>query len=77
MIGSIALPRWMSWYWDLPVETLEPDRLDEAAPGDLVLLRWDRLPPWAPDLRTVVSAGDLGRYSLVEARHLLPGPASD
>lgn len=76
VIGSIALPRWMSWYWDLPVETLELDGLGETAPGDLVLARRDGLPGWVPDLGSARAAGEVGRYILIEARYLGHDPAS-
>ena len=69
--GEIALPRWMSWYWDVPVEALDASTFAAAGDRDLVLVRWDRLPAWFPAERPPVTAGD-GRYALIEVRHVLP-----
>ncbi len=68
--GAIALPRWMSWYWDRPVQTLEEETIGLVDADHLVLVRWDSVPAWMPDRTAVHTVADAGRYSLVAAGEL-------
>lgn len=66
--GVDPLPRWVSYYWDLPVAELTG--AVEAAPrgDDVVLIRFDRPPPWAETIPDPIA--QRGRYALVTAGRL-------
>ena len=56
---GISTARWVSYYLDAPVFTLDEDRLDSVVPSDLVLVRSDRVPDYLPDdaLRAPIAEG--------------------
>lgn len=68
--GALEVPRWMSFYWDLPVAELGREQVDEVHPGDLVLLRGDRLPEWLDEVP--MPRAQVGRYALVTVSDLRP-----
>jgi len=43
---GIPTPRWVSYYLDVPVWTIEQRYADRVGPGDLVLARTDRTRDW-------------------------------
>lgn len=72
VVGAIALPRWMSWYWGVPVHELGPETLRSIGPDDLVLIRYDRVPDWLDRDRLPTPRGQEGRYALLDASELEP-----
>lgn len=67
--GVDPLSRWVSYYWDLPVVEVSPDRIAAARGADLVLVRVDRMP-------VAIAAGvgpvaERGRYALFSAESLI------
>ena len=60
--GVDPVPRWVSYYWDLPVTELNDDTVEAVAVTDLILVRLDRLPSWMADPDPVARKG---RYALV------------
>lgn len=73
--GGVTTPRWVSYYLDVPVWTL--DRLDDLASGDMVLVRLDRLPGFLTDrVPPRPAPGEIaeGRYRLIPARTLTAPP---
>ena len=66
--GVDPLPRWVSYYWDLPTESLRYFAVGRLNPSDLVLVRTDRLPPQVPNGAEPVASR--GRYALFEIRSL-------
>jgi hypothetical protein len=66
--GAIEIPRWHSYYWDLPTFKVDYATLGAVPDTDLVLIRLDRLPPWL--LRLPALEAQAGRYGLVEAATL-------
>ena len=60
--GVDELPRWVSYYWDLPVTEIRLEDARAVGESDLVLVRLDRLPPWMADIEVVT---ERGRYALV------------
>ena len=66
--GPIALPRWMSWYWEMPVEPLDSRAaFEELAAGTLVLVRSDQLPQWMSPADVARSVASAGRYHLIRS----------
>ena len=66
--GVDPLPRWVSYYWDLPVAEVTPDGIAAASGGDLVLVRVDRMP--AQVEAGVKPVAEQGRYALFTAASL-------
>ena len=66
--GAIEEPRWLSYYWRLPSERIDPGLLETIDDDDLVLVRIDRLPPWLTRLPDLVAQE--GRYGLTTAAAL-------
>ena len=73
--GPIALPRWMTYYWDLDVQELTASTVDSVDPSYLVLIRTDRPPTWAPTPDLNEAVGTSGRYALFEVGELNVGPS--
>ncbi len=69
---GISTARWVSYYLKAPVFALDEELLDEVAPGDLVLLRSDRIPEYIPDeaLRSPLAQNEA--YMVIEAAMLKP-----
>ena len=65
---GIDLPRWVSYYWDLPVLEIGSPDLSTAPEDDLVLLRLDRVPTWID--RAPISVATEGRYALIRVGSL-------
>ncbi len=61
--GVDPLPRWASYYWNLPTLELIPDNRGSVSDTDLILVRLDRWPHWfaAPEV-----VREKGRYGLVK-----------
>ena len=72
--GVDPLPRWVSYYWDIPVTELNGRGLDAVGDEELVLARVDRLPSWMVTHPDTV-AGE-GRYGLVIGSTLRVGTRS-
>jgi hypothetical protein len=65
--AEIALPRWASWWWGVPVFVITPGNVGWLDPGTPVLIRrddWDLDPPGGALL------GARGDYALIPARVL-------
>ena len=60
---GIPAPRWVSYYLDVPVWTIEQRYADRVGPGDLVLARTDRTRDWI--VLTGESVLEDGYYRLV------------
>ncbi|MDE0440349.1 MAG: hypothetical protein OXJ36_18495 [bacterium] len=60
--GVDPVPRWVSYYWDLPAIELSPVDVEAVGDADLVLVRVDQAPPW---IGTPVAVFEKGRYALV------------
>ena len=67
-VNGIEVPRWVSYYWDLPVGHLGLTNLDAANGDDLVLMRLDRLPAWLDGYPAPVAIE--GRYALIQVEAL-------
>lgn len=66
--GVDPLPRWVSYYWDLPTSAVTADNIDRVGATELVLIRLDRLPEWVQaDLEPETRQG---RYALTTGRAL-------
>lgn len=65
--GPIALPRWMTYYWDVDAVELTEDTLEQVDPDHLVLIRTDLPPAWAVAYDRDGVVATAGRYALVEA----------
>lgn len=68
--GPIALPRWMAYYWDVDVVTLDEATIAGVRPTDLVLVRLDAPPDWAGPIDPATVVAGSGRYALVRAGDL-------
>ena len=68
---GITTPRWVSYYLSAPVWTLEVDLLDALEPGDLVLVRTDRIPDYIPDGALDRALSAEGRYRLIRGEALV------
>ena len=67
---GIGTPRWVSYYLSAPVWTLESDMVDELEPGDLVLVRTDRVPDHIPEGALDNALLAEGRYRLIRGEVL-------
>ena len=66
--GVDPLPRWVSYYWDLPVTEVTADTVAAVGEAELVLVRLDRAPSWmGADTDPVARTG---RYVLVTGADL-------
>ena len=61
--GVDPVPRWVSYYWDLPVTEVTPDRVGSVGDTELVLVRLDQAPSWLG--ADPVPVAQTGRYALV------------
>ena len=63
--GVDPVPRWVSYYWDLPVSEASAAAVEGGSvrAGDLVLVRLDRLPRWMHPVPEPFA--QRGRYALV------------
>ena len=68
--SGIGTPRWVSYYLATPVWTLESDLLGVLAPGDLVLVRTDRVPGYFPEGALEDPLLSEGRYRLIRGEVL-------
>ena len=66
--GPIDVPRWLSYYWDMPTGRVDEGSVQAVLEGDFVLIRLDRPLGWvgAP---LVIEAQE-GRYGIVTAGEL-------
>ena len=71
MTPGIPTPRWVSYYMDAPVFTLDESRLDEVMATDLVLTRTNRLPDYFPADSLDQPVASQGRYRLISADRLI------
>ena len=60
--GVDPIPRWVSYYWDLPVIEVTADTVDSVGGAELVLIRLDRLPSWIANPDKIAQKG---RYAIV------------
>ena len=60
--GVDPVPRWVSYYWNLPVTEVRADTVDGVGETELVLIRLDQAPTWMEKTDTVAKKG---RYALV------------
>ncbi len=63
--GVDPVPRWVSYYWDLPVVEVNLDNYQEVGPNDLMLVRLDRAPAWMERAGSPAVQLQQGRYALV------------
>ena len=63
---GISTARWVSYYLDTPVFTLDEDRLDSVVPSDLVLVRSDRVPDYLPDEALRAPIAEAGAYLVID-----------
>lgn len=69
--NRVSVPRWLSYYWDMPSRELTPELLvEEAQPTDLVLLNMRRHSSWVPDEHDLDPVARQGPYLLVRAADL-------
>ena len=68
---GIGTPRWVSYYLDAPVWTLEAGSVDALEPGDLVLVRTDRVPDYVSDDALDSAWMVEGRYRLIRGEVLV------
>ena len=66
--GVDPVPRWVSYYWDLPAVEMTVADLDAPENDELVLARLDELPPWVGSHPVPVARK--GRYILVTGAEL-------
>ena len=66
--GVDPVPRWMSYYWDLPATELRYEDVGTVGERDLVLVRLDRAPSW---IQEPVPVAERGRYGLVTGASLV------
>ena len=69
--AGISSPRWVSYYLDEPVWTLDADSLDELDADDLVLVRTDRIPGHIPEESMDEALISEGRYRLIPGKELV------
>ena len=71
--GVDPVPRWVSYYWDLPVSEASAAAVEAGSvgAGDLVLVRLDRLPRWMHPIPEPFA--QRGRYALVTGAALRAG----
>lgn len=62
---GVNTPRWVSYYWDLPVRTLTEALLDDLQPDDLVLVNKARVPEHIPAAAVAAAVDETQRYALV------------
>ncbi len=69
--AGISTARWVSYYLDLPVWTLDESKIGDVVATDLILLRNDRIPDFVPEsaLDDPLAAG--ARYTLISASELV------
>ena len=68
--GVDPVPRWASYYWNLPAVEVGPEDIEVVGEEDLVLVRLDRAPQWIEKPVPVVKKG---RYALVTGASLVAG----
>ena len=68
--GVDPVPRWASYYWNLPAIELGPEDMGAVGDGDLVLVRLDQAPAW---IGAPVPVAEKGRYALVTGASLMVG----
>ena len=68
---GIPTPRWVSYYMDAPVFTLDEGRLGEVAESDVVLLRSNRVPDYFPEGAVDDPIASRGIYRLITADRLI------
>lgn len=67
---GITTPRWVSYHLDAPVWTLEADSVESLEPGDLVLVRTDRVPGHISEEALDGAIDAEGRYRLIRGEAL-------
>ena len=65
--GVDPVPRWVSYYWNLPATEVSHEGVGAVGETDLVLVRLDRAPSW---IETQVPVVEKGRYALVTGADL-------
>jgi len=77
--AGLPAPRWLSFYWDLPPEQLDRDRIDAVRDDDLVFVALERVPDWLDpgEVRASATAQD-GDYAVITGARLreLAGPVA-
>ena len=68
---GIGTPRWVSYYMDEPVWTLDAGSLDELEAEDMVLVRTDRVPAYIPEESLGEALISEGRYRLIPGEALV------
>ena len=66
--GVDPLPRWVSYYWDLPTEEVNSGNIERIGDGDVVLVRLDQTPEWVQAGLQVEARK--GRYALATGHAL-------
>ncbi len=69
---GVSTARWISYYWDLPVRTLQEQNLTDLGPSDFVLVNIDRIPDYVPDVAFEQAVEINGRYALLPAAVVQP-----
>jgi hypothetical protein len=71
VVWGIDPPRWVSYYWSLPITRVTLDSVTEADPDNLVVIRVGRVPEWFPDdyeRRVVAREGDYALIRVADIR---------
>jgi hypothetical protein len=69
---NLSPVRWLAYYWDLHQVPVTGQIARSADPGDLVVVRLDRLPAWTPAGTADRTVARNGRYALVRMGDLRP-----
>ena len=67
-VAGIDVPRWLSYYWDLPTASVDGVGIDTIPAGDFVLIRLDQIVE-----PTAIPVARRGRYALFRAGDLRSG----
>ena len=68
---GIVTPRWVSYYLDVPVWTLEPDLIGDLEAEDRILVRTDRIPDYLPERVLDAALLSKGRYRVIPGEALV------
>ena len=63
----MTVARWVSYYWDLPVRTLEEANVVDLDAADVVLVNMNRMPSHIPESAIEGALDQRGRYALIQA----------
>ena len=69
---GVTVARWVSYYWDLPVRTLEEANVVDLDAADVVLVNVNRMPSHVPESAIEGALDQRGRYALIQASAVAP-----